>query len=245
MDDPGELEPVAARAWRAAECSQIGGWRLYASAGYSGRINACWPLAAPDRPLGQAIADTEAWYAARRLSPIFKIVDGAEDLTDRLAERGYRPRTETLMMTGPLNPRPPLDGVLIAEAADAAFEAVFAAAGSGDPGDACERLEALARIVPPRAFARIDVDDRPAAIGACAVEAPWAGVFAMRTDPDFRRRGLARRILAALLAFAAEGGAARGYLQVEADNVPAIALYRAAGFETAYRYRYWQKPIRT
>ncbi len=244
MADPRMLEAIAARAWRAREQSAVGGWRLYASEGYSGRINACWPLGPPDRPADEAIAATEAWYAARGLKPIFKVVDAAAEppgLIDRLAERGYRPRTETLMMTGPV--RGEAHGAArVSSDLDADFEAVFVAAGSGDPMDARERLGALGRIVPPRGFARIDIEGRPAAIGACAVEDDWVGVFAMRTDPDFRRRGLARGVLSSLLAFARGAGAGQAYLQVEADNAPAISLYRAAGFEEAYRYGYWDRP---
>ena len=98
MVDAYLLEPIAARAWRAAEQSHVGGWRLYASAGFSGRINACWPLEPPDRPLDQAIAVTEAWYAARGLKPVFKIVDEAAEpagLTERLKAMGYAAHTET------------------------------------------------------------------------------------------------------------------------------------------------------
>ena len=66
-------------------------------------------------------------------------------------------------------------------------------------------------------------------------------MFAMRTDPRFRRQGLARRILASLMAFATGAGASRAWLQVEAENTGAIALYKAAGFAEAYRYRYWRR----
>ncbi|MNL85424.1 Mycothiol acetyltransferase [compost metagenome] len=61
----------------------------------------------------------------------------------------------------------------------------------------------------------------------------------MRTLPGHRRKGLASRILAALLHEARTLGARRAYLQVEADNAPAIALYSGLGFTPAYGYRYW------
>ena len=243
MVDPRVLEPVAARAWRAANESAVGGWRLYASDGYSGRINACWPIEAPDCRLDEALDHTEAWYAARGLKSIFKVVEAAAEppgLIEALAARGYQPHTETLMMVGPLLGEPDPE-VLIADGADAAFEDVFIAAGTGGPLDARERLDALARIVPPRGFARMEIAGAPAAIGACAVEGRWVGVFGMRTAPDHRRKGLARRLFGALTAFGRGAGAEQGYLQVEADNAPAIALYAAAGFEEAYRYRYWSR----
>jgi len=241
MADPAELEPVAARAWRAAEEADLGGWRLFASSGFSGRINACWPLAPPDRPTPQAIAAVEAWYAERRLPPVFKLVEAAApDLTAALAQAGYSADTETLMMTGPVAGAPDSE-VAVRDAVDAGFADVFAAAGGGDPADARERLEALARIAPPRGFARLDVAGAPAAIGACAVEGDWTGVFGMRTAREHRRQGLARRVFRALMAVSAAAGARRGYLQVEADNAAAIALYADEGFAEAYRYCYWRK----
>jgi GNAT superfamily N-acetyltransferase len=236
------LETVSARAWPAARQTALGGWRLNASAGFSGRINACWPLGDPGCDLGAAIARSEAWYEGHALPSLFKIVEAAcapPTLPERLADLGYRPHTETIMMTGPAaGPGDP--SVTIGEIVDPDFAAVFAATAHG-PGDARERLETLERVPRPRAFARLNAEGSPAAIGACAAAGDWVGVFAMRTDPRFRRQGLARRILASLMAFAAEARASRAWLQVEAVNTGAIALYQAAGFTEAYRYRYWEK----
>lgn len=235
------LEVIAARAWPAARSTTLGGWRLYATSGFSGRINACWPLEDPGLDLAQAISRAEAWFESCGLPSNFKIVAGAAPLlTGELARRGYRSRTETVMMTGPARGSPDAS-ILLSGAVDPAFAAVFTAT-SDDPGDARERLETLARVPAPRALALLEVDAAPAAIGACAVEGDWTGIFAMRTDPRYRRQGLGRRVFASLLAYAAELGATQAWLQVDADNPPALALYEAAGFAEAYRYHYWFKP---
>ena len=244
-EDAIALEQVCLRALPPLARANLGGWRLNAATGFMGRLNCCWPLAAPDRPVQAAIDAVEGWYAARGLKPIFKLADGAvapEDLAERLTERGYRPRTRTLVMTGPVEGE--AHGVVLAEHPDEAFRDVFLASGSSS-GDARERVEALGRIPQPARFARLGEDapgGGPLCIGACAVEDQWAGVFAMRTVAAHRRRGHARTVLAGLLGWAHEAGARRAYLQVEASNDPAIALYRAAGFETAYAYAYWDRP---
>ncbi|HRD46669.1 MAG TPA: GNAT family N-acetyltransferase, partial [Caulobacter sp.] len=54
------LEDVSERAWPALHQARIGGWRLNASTGHTGRANTCWAIAAPDRPLGEALAAVEA-----------------------------------------------------------------------------------------------------------------------------------------------------------------------------------------
>ena len=243
MTDPRVLEPIAARGWPAAVSARLGGWRLHASAGQSGRINTCWPLDAPDRSVEEAIAAAEAWYASRGMTPRFKIVEGCShplDLAERLAARGYTPRTPTLTMVGPLAGALDPDATILDEP-DVAFRQVFADPAFGHDADARERLEALARVPRPRAFALIRVDGAPAAVGVSAIEADWAGIMGMRTSPSFRRQGLARRIFRTLTAAAAKSGARRGYLQVEEGNASAIALYEAEDFASKYRYRYWMK----
>ncbi|MBY0280309.1 GNAT family N-acetyltransferase, partial [Candidatus Binatia bacterium] len=60
----------------------------------------------------------------------------------------------------------------------------------------------------------------------------------MGTRPEMRRRKVATLLLHALAERAARLGARRLYLQVEADNVPALALYAHAGFDAAYGYHY-------
>ncbi|HJV40148.1 GNAT family N-acetyltransferase [Caulobacter sp.] len=242
MIDPATLEPLADDAWPARERARLGGWRLNASSGRSMRINACWPLEAPDRDPEAALDAAEAWFAARGLPPRFKLTDGVfapADLPERLSRRGYGPVKETLVMIGPAEGRDD-PAIRLTRAPDAAFEAVFTAT-AGDPEDGRERLEALSRIPAPACFARLDIDGAPAAIGAAAVGGGFAGIFGMRTAPDHRRKGLARRVLLALLAEARDLGADRAWLQVEADNAPAIALYAEEGFEPAYAYRYWIK----
>jgi ribosomal protein S18 acetylase RimI-like enzyme len=234
------LERIADRAWPAQQRGRLGEWLLNASAGFSGRINACWPLGSPGVPVAAALDVVEAWYAARGLPPLFKPVVGLADpaFLKELERRGYASRTETLMMTGTL------DGwsgeAVVTGDPDDGFRQVFEAA-QGDPADATERMGAFLRIAGPRFFARIDVDGQPAAIGGSAVEGEWAGLFGMRTVPDQRRKGLARQVAGALFAAAQDAGATRGYLQVEANNAAAIALYEGFGFSEAYRYRYWAR----
>lgn len=240
---PGVLEPVTARAWRAAEEAALGDWRLNASAGFSGRINACWPVGEPGLETQAAIEAVEAWYAGRGFPARFKLAAGLAspaDLGERLVARGYAISKETLVMAGPVGGgKEP--GVELAGAPDRRFEAIFQATAE-DPLDAAERLGALWRTPDPRAFARAEIGGETAAIGACAVEAPYVGIFAMRTAPAHRRRGLARAVLGSLLGFGQEAGARIAWLQVEAANTGARRLYEGAGFVEAYRYRYWTAP---
>lgn len=58
-----------------------------------------------------------------------------------------------------------------------------------------------------------------------------AELLTIAVDPTLRRRGLGRTLLDAALVRAKARGAEAIFLEVAADNVAAIALYEAAGFQ--------------
>lgn len=66
-------------------------------------------------------------------------------------------------------------------------------------------------------------------------------IMNIAVDPDRRRRGLARALLARLFARVGEGERARFTLEVRQTNDSAIALYERHGFRAAgLRRRYYQ-----
>ena len=70
-----------------------------------------------------------------------------------------------------------------------------------------------------------------------------AELLTLAVTPEARRRGLGRRLVARFLYQAQLRGAERAFLEVMADNSPAIALYESAGFTPAGRRRgYYRGP---
>ena len=68
-------------------------------------------------------------------------------------------------------------------------------------------------------------------------------IISLGVRTEGRRRGLGRRLLAAGLAEAASRGTQRLFLEVAADNLPARALYLAAGFaQIGRRENYYRRP---
>jgi len=62
-------------------------------------------------------------------------------------------------------------------------------------------------------------------------------------EPSHRRRGVARALVRSGLAQAAAMGADEAFLEVAADNLAALALYREEGFEPAgLRSGYYRRP---
>ncbi len=88
-----------------------------------------------------------------------------------------------------------------------------------------------------RALAIVEAG-RVVATGLTIVEGDCAGLFDIVTHENARRRGLARRLVAGLLAAAWEMGARHAYLQVQQENSSARKLYAQFGFEEKYLYWY-------
>jgi len=253
--EPADVEAIE-RATVAAvvpdAVEEIAGWLLGFDAGTVGRAKSAAPLS--HRPAAAASADgivdaIVARYAARGLPAVIRlpVVPGLDAVRDALGRRGLRPGPATLVqvartvdacrMASP-------DGVHLADRPDAAWTSAFLGEGF-DPVDGASRARSLARSTDTM-FASVREEPGPGmdaavAIGAGAVSFGygWAGIHGMRTARARRGQGIAGRILTALARVASDRGVHRLFLQVEAANAPALALYRRAGFVTAWRYEYW------
>ncbi|MDX6750547.1 GNAT family N-acetyltransferase [Geminicoccaceae bacterium 1502E] len=248
MADPAlvrRIEQAALWAWPPKEVRHLGGWLLRASGGLIRRTNSVQPLAFAGA-LEPAVAEAERWYESRGIEPCFQIVETSQppQLDAALERAGWSVLTPSLVMTAPLLPAPLLAGRHAPELLHRPTQAVMNALCEPHWHDSQrrERMDILARIRRPHRFALASVGGEPAATGLAVVEGDLAGILAMRTQSRLRGTGLGRAVLARLLGWAAEQGAASAWLQVEEDNPPALALYRRFGFETAYRYHYRVRP---
>jgi ribosomal protein S18 acetylase RimI-like enzyme len=57
-------------------------------------------------------------------------------------------------------------------------------------------------------------------------------VWGVAVDPEFRKQGIAKRLLQRLIAHARNQGLLQIQLAVAVENAPARALYRSLGFES-------------
>lgn len=105
------------------------------------------------------------------------------------------------------------------------------------------RREALERIPLSAVYVLARVNGTEAAVGRGVLEQGWLGVFGMTTRQEFRRQGLATKILRALAAWGQVHGAAQMYLQVMENNSGAKRLYENVGFRTLYHYHYREQTL--
>lgn len=96
----------------------------------------------------------------------------------------------------------------------------------------------LQRLTLPACFALASDGGEIAACALGVLQGAYLGIFDVITHPSRRRRGFARGIVTHLLNWAHARGATHAYLQVSADNHPALALYSQLGFVEHYQYWY-------
>jgi ribosomal protein S18 acetylase RimI-like enzyme len=236
------LEATAAAGWRPAETAELGGWILRANGGFTGRANSVLPLRAPGRPLDEALRTASAWYAERGLPLRLLVPTEARRLLDaELAERGWPAEREVHVMAARLDrlrpDAPSGTDVSVTAQPDEAWFARYRDGAGADP-----QARALLLRHDAAGFATIRDGDAVVAIGRGTIDGEWLGVTAVEVDPALRRTGLARAITAALIAWAAERGAVRSYLQVSADNDAAVRLYERLGYWVHHDYRYRTEP---
>jgi len=233
-----EIEERSLAAWPAPRSISFGGWVFREAGGHTKRANSANALH-PDRDFDEVRGEAERFYARAGLPAIFRVTPLADaDTDERLADAGYRRVDETAVETLPL-PRTGGDpGVRLRFAADEEWSAGFALANGVPPARRARHDDILALISAPAARAEIAFGGHGVAFGLAVLDRGCLGLFDVAVAPAFRRRGLARRVISALLGWGSAEGATQAYLQVMIANEPARALYRDIGFHELYRYHY-------
>lgn len=238
------LEAAGFRAWPAASVTYDGAWAVRLTAGHPAkRLNSINPLdPADDAHLPERIARSGSRFAAYgrpitfRLSPL-----AGRHISAHLDELGWARISESLVM------RARLDASAIEAAIDQIplrdmnrFISAAIAIGNLDPALRPGLSEVIGAIRPRAGLFVHEDQGTPVSTAICVQDGELAGLFEVATDGRQRGRGHARRMLHSALKWARSHGARIAWLQVEADNQPAIGLYRSMGFEEIYRYHYRQ-----
>ena len=238
-----DLERLAARGWRPLEEAPLGDWLLRAGGGFTDRANSVLVVGDPGIPLPEAVDAVARWYDDRALQPCAVLPGvGSRRADAAFAAAGWRYDKDVLVLTAPIGTPAAVDvRVELADRPDDAWLAGYRYHGAALPPVAREVLTNAEDVV----FASVRPAPEPgppAAVARGALTDGWLGVTAVTVDADHRRRGLAGAVMAALRRWAAERGAHSVYLQVTADNAPALALYRRSGFIEHHRYHYRRRP---
>ena len=224
-------------SWPALETADVDGWLWRYASGGSQRANSASTLAFHGTDFDFAVREAERRYRAKGTPCRFTVTEVSKpaDLDARLAAMGYTRGAEHVTMAkeiaGPVCM--PADVALFADPTPE-WLAVYLAGLTPDRRGVAPTI--LAGLPARRYYFSCHRSGAVVGSGLSIADGALASVQCMATLERARRQGCARAVLSAIEAWAAAQGCTHLYLQAEAANAAAIALYEGCGFHVAGRY---------
>lgn len=235
-------EMACRAAWPAEVETDLGGWCARRSGGSIRRVNSL-NQRPHSPPIDERLLDlAETHYAGFGQPSVVRLVSFGECSAEPLARRGYEINGGTTTLHAIIGPTTTaaLPGVMVADHPTTAW---LNARNRIAKSDAELFRAMLDRIAAPRLFAGAAADGDITSVAYGALVDGLLVVESVATDPAHRGRGLARKAVGSLIAWAVSQGVSEAVLQVVTDNVPARALYKSLGFDTElFTYFYMRQP---
>ncbi|MHC1547963.1 GNAT family N-acetyltransferase [Phyllobacterium sp. K27] len=239
-----QLEALGFRAWPASSVHYDGSWSIRITATHPAkRLNSVNPLDPGDTDnIEQRIAAAAERFRASGRELIFRLSPLApQKLESYLEQSGWTRFDESLVMIADLAEVDLSDAIDLDPLADIVR---FVDASLQVQGEANKLRQGLIDVVsairPVKGLFVVEDADVPVSTAICVCDGAMAGLFGIETVKNQRRRGHGRAIVKTALKWAVLQGARKTWLQVEASNAGAIALYQSMGFKETYRYAYWR-----
>ncbi len=232
------VEYAAADGWPGLEREWLDGWLLRFGQGFTGRANSAVPL---DESASLMSLDRIAsWFAERGQTPQLLIPDRLGTVPP-----GWCTWDEVLVLAADIESLGLPTGrsiVRVDVLPSPAWLSLYRYRGTVPPPAAVDLLRAVHDGVVGFGSIGDPAGEALAIARAAVTKAPdgrrWVGLTAVEVAEQHRRHGIGTLICTDLVRWGYDRGATHAYLQVAADNEPAIAMYRGLGFVEHHRYRY-------
>lgn len=246
------IEEASFASWPAVETVANGSWvlRLSPNLPYkrTNSINCLNPQ--DDRDCAARLTACEAIFQRHALPPILRATPlTPPDLLAACQARGWTgPSTTTHVMVRALNGAEPAhrlpDDITLTTLTepDALWRTDYTRLNQSKGIDPDAIATTLSKIAPPVLYLALKQAGQALGVAVGVVDQDLVGLFGLAIAPEARRQGLGYMLSQHILHWGAEQGATRGWLQVEADNPGAIALYERLGYQQLYDYTYWIGP---
>ncbi len=237
------LEAVGFRAWPAATVLYDGSWLCRLTAGHpSRRLNSVNPLDPSDyRDIAIRLEKAAKRFADYgrpllvRQTPLTP-----PQLIAFMDDAGWMDMGRTVVMMADLATLPRDEGLDHLPSRDVGRFVDARLRVSGDDTALKPGLTEIINAIKPEAglFIFEEPGFGPTAVTIAVQDNDLVGILQLGVAEERRGQGLGTGILHASLRWAKLKGARHAWVQVEADNTAALALYRRAGFQDVYEYSY-------
>jgi len=250
MTDPRRIEEAGLNALQTQRQLFYDGWLLRLSAGKAKRARSVNAHFGSTLPVDRKIEYCERVYAQHGLAPLFRMTpfDRPAELEAALGTRGYVAFEETLVQAAALGQAPELpaarEDVSIGPLDVEAFVDAVGGLRNSSAAQRDAHRERLQNSPLDKRCIAVRVGEEVVCTAQAVIEGDLAGLYDVVTAEAARGNGHATLACTSLLSWAWQHGAQAAYLQVSADNAPALAIYRKLGFATVYAYHYRGPPGR-
>ncbi|NQX63210.1 GNAT family N-acetyltransferase [Paenibacillus qinlingensis] len=246
------LDRIAANTWPAESNTMLDQWLIRASNGITKRANSVFAIGAYPHD-DNWLSHVEQFYHSQGLPAIFHISTASPDQLDSLLrDQGYELDTPCYMMTADCQQVAAQAKERLDKQYPSALELELETTRSVTkewldafllleqyPEERRSFYQGLSDRMPtPKAFITLKNQGQIVALGTAIVEGEWAGFVNVIVHEEHRGKGYGYAILHAMTTWSITQGATRQYLQVIANNVPAVTLYEKLGYQMTYGYHY-------
>jgi ribosomal protein S18 acetylase RimI-like enzyme len=239
-------EAAGFRSWPAAAVHYDGTWVIRLTAGHPAkRLNSINPLDPGDvADIPERISRAGRRFEAYGRPLTFRVspLSGPE-LSAYFDSEGWSRFDESLVMRMSLSDAPvdeALDQIPLKDIGR--FVTASIKVHDADPSLRAGLSEIIGAIQPEAGLFALESGDDPLATMICVHEGDLAGLFEIATHEAVRKQGHGRQLILSALKWARLRGAKEAWLQVEASNDAALALYKKLGFREVYHYHYRRPP---
>jgi ribosomal protein S18 acetylase RimI-like enzyme len=235
------LEKIAQRNWMPEKIEEIGSWQLRSNRGFSFRANSTLPLGgkgfgAPGIELNQAISKVIDFYKELNQPAIFQILPSIhQELERSIKAIGFRSKGEVRFETMRID-----DSVNFNFGEFSDIQVQISNYPTGDwlelHGD--DEIAAELMLRTPSKYLHLYKQSELVATSRAAFTEDWAGISRVRVREDKQGQGLGKKIMQSTLNEVKANGIEQLFLQVESENLNALAIYHSIGFSLHHYLNY-------
>lgn len=242
-----QVEQIAARAWPAEIIKQYGTWQVRMHKGVTKRANSVLTIGPPSEN-DDWLTKLEAIYEREKITPCFYITESTTSEVERvLLQNGYERDTDIAILS--VASKELVDHIQVDNQFEVQKEAEvspewmtsFLSLEGHDEKDRQAYEKIFTNIQLNKSFVSLRLAGEIVAVATIAAERNWGYVSNVVVNKEYRRHGIASQLLRHLAAWAQEHETEHLFMQVLANNTPALHLYEKHGFTNLTNSYYMTK----